>query len=260
MNADLLKQASIDRFDNAVRNVDDSYISTFENAANDFRSTSQTAYEGMNWGNSSQITANRRIAQEDLDFRQSVIRSWLEKNKSSIGEDRYRSVSDVLDAYRKDSTNIMRSFDDAVRFYSQWKTEDLYKKDAKNIGNQNGIDDKAKSGIIDHSSVSQITNRYSYGSGIEITGHSIEGIIMKRNTLENRILERQTFPVETVGSSAVQFFAGCQQVQSCIVGWGIAAGIVAQLMIEPFHSVLVPLIDPECSGIGIHQISQPVTK
>ena len=131
--ADLLKQASIDRFDNAVRNVDDSYISTFENAANDFRSTSQTAYEGMNWGNSSQITANRRIAQEDLDFRQSVIRSWLEKNKSSIGEDRYRSVSDVLDAYRKDSTNIMRSFDDAVRFYSQWKTEDSYKKDAKNI-------------------------------------------------------------------------------------------------------------------------------
>ena len=131
--ADLLKQANQRRFDNAVRNVDDSYISTFENAANDFLSNSKTAYEGMNWKNSSQMTANMRSAKEDLDFRQSVIRSWLEKNKSSIGDDRYRSVSDVLDAYSKDSSRTMRSLDDAVKFYSQWETEDAYNKDAKNI-------------------------------------------------------------------------------------------------------------------------------
>ncbi len=123
---ELKSQARNERFEADAKKVDDSYIDIFVNEANKFRSSSQSEYEKISWSNASDVAANRRKAQEDLDYRYNVISRWLENNRSNLREDSYRSLSDLLDSYSNDSKAILDSFDQAAKYYSQWETEEDY--------------------------------------------------------------------------------------------------------------------------------------
>ena len=125
-NGDWRELARQMRYGEDLKKVDDNYINIFVNDVNNFYSSSQSEYEKMGWGNASNVASSRRKAQEGLDYRSKVIRTWLDTNKSRLNEDSYRSLTDLLDSYSTDSKSILDSFDNAVKYYSQFGTEDEY--------------------------------------------------------------------------------------------------------------------------------------
>ena len=125
---ELKKRAHNELFERDVQNVDDSYLSKFVNGVNDFYSSSESAYASIGWGNATETASSRRKALEDLDYRSKVIRKWLDNNKGNLSEEGYRSVTDLLNSYTENTKGVLDSFDNAVKYYGQWETEDDYNK------------------------------------------------------------------------------------------------------------------------------------
>ena len=121
-----LERARQLRYNEDTQKVDDDYINIFTDDVSKFWSSSQSAYDSMNWGNASDVASGIRKSQEGLDYKANVISRWLENNKGSLDEDSYRSVSDLLNTYNTNTKGILDSFDQAVKYYGQWETEDDY--------------------------------------------------------------------------------------------------------------------------------------
>ena len=108
--------------------VDSSYINNFVKDVNDFYKSSNSAYSSMNWGNASSVSSDRKKRKEELDGRYNYIKDWLSVNRSSISREDYNSISSMLNAYKKDSKDILKSFDDASKSYAQFESQDAYDK------------------------------------------------------------------------------------------------------------------------------------
>ena len=123
---DLKKQVSEERFKKDVENVSSDYINLFINASNDFFSTAEDDYSKVGWGNAYKSYQTRANTKKDLDYRQRVIRSWMDANQSSLDEDVYSNLSGILKNYGTNASSILDTFSSAKDFYSQWDNEDDY--------------------------------------------------------------------------------------------------------------------------------------
>lgn len=121
-----LERARQRRTEDEIKKVDDAYINDFTSRANEFLDSSKTAYDNMGWNNASKALTDRQKALEDLNYRSSVIRDWLNAHKTSMTEEDYQSMSDMLDSYSKSTEEILDAFNNAAKYYSQWETEDDY--------------------------------------------------------------------------------------------------------------------------------------
>lgn len=106
--------------------VDETYINTFITDANGFLGSAEKDYKGMGWSNASSTYRTKRSTWNDLEVRASHISEWLNRNKSKIEEDTYKSLSEVLSSFNSNASSMLDGFKSASEFYSQFKTEDEY--------------------------------------------------------------------------------------------------------------------------------------
>ena len=133
---ELKAQASRERFDEAVKNVDDSYIELFQKAANQFFDSGNSINDKVNWGNSYQSYIKAKNTWNDLDYRQRVIQTWYDNNRARVGEDAYKGAYDYLTSYSKSAKSVLDTFDSARKFYSKWDTQEAYDRDLRIYGYQ----------------------------------------------------------------------------------------------------------------------------
>ena len=123
---DLLTKAKEKQFEKDVSSVDSDYITLFINTSNDYFSTAEDDYGKVSWGNAYQSYQNRASTKKDLDYRQRVISSWLESNKSKLDADTYRELSKAVSYVGTNTSSILDAFLSAKDFYSQFEDEDTY--------------------------------------------------------------------------------------------------------------------------------------
>ena len=108
--------------------VDDSFINTFMQDAQNFLKTSSDERKGLTWQSGTDKSKNRSREEtwSDLNSRSAVIRAFLNANKSRIGEDTYKELASTLDSITSANKDVFHSFRNAEKYYSQWDTEDDY--------------------------------------------------------------------------------------------------------------------------------------
>ena len=122
----LKNRAKREKFEEDVRNVDESYIDMFNTGSKYFFGNAEDAYDKMDWGNSSRANRDVKNAWEDMEYRRKVLNRWLELNKDSFEADDYRSFKEGLDSFGKSALSIVDTFDQARKHYSQWGSQDEY--------------------------------------------------------------------------------------------------------------------------------------
>ena len=133
---DLKKQVYEERFEKDVKKVDSEYINLFLKTSNDFFSTAEDDYGKVGWETASKAYQARANAKKDLDYRQSVIRRWLEANQSSLDGEAYRTISDSLEHFGTNASSVLDKFSTAKDYYSRWETLDDYQTSQRLYGYQ----------------------------------------------------------------------------------------------------------------------------
>ena len=119
------KNALLEKYKPKV-NVDNTFINTFIQGANSFLSSADSDYKNVGWGNASTTYEAKYNAWKDLDSRYRTVRNWLYYNKSSIDADTYKNLSDILEGFGSSAPSVLKAFEDARDFYSQWDSEEAY--------------------------------------------------------------------------------------------------------------------------------------
>ena len=115
-----------------VSGVNDEYISSFVTDANNFFSSSKEEFSSLGWGSASSTYDTKKKTWQDLNTRSDVIKAWLYKNKKSMREDSYNSLLDTLYNIESVTSSVLKTFEDANSFYSQFETEEAYNEWNKN--------------------------------------------------------------------------------------------------------------------------------
>ena len=108
--------------------VDEKYISSFISDSEIFLKSARDNYSSLGWSNASSSYESISNTWKDLNTKGDTIRGWLYKNRNSLGEETYNSVSKSLDSFNKDAQSIISSFQSALDEYSKFETEDAYNK------------------------------------------------------------------------------------------------------------------------------------
>ena len=108
--------------------VDDNYIKSFISDANNFLSTAKEEYGKVDWGTASSAYDTRSNALKDLSTRYDTIKAWLFKNRDKTDEEYYKSMNAALDSFKNGASSVVDTFKNASDYYSQWATEDDYKR------------------------------------------------------------------------------------------------------------------------------------
>ena len=111
------------RFQEDVRNVDQDYIKLFESAANDFFSSAQG---DIGWDNAISLYQDSQKTMKDLDYKRSVITSWLASNRDSLDPGYYKSLLESMNIFSSDSRKIMSALSEAKDYYDPEKNQEAY--------------------------------------------------------------------------------------------------------------------------------------
>ena len=111
------------RFQEDVRNVDQDYIKLFESAANDFFSSAQG---DIGWDNAISLYQDSQKTMKDLDYKRSVITSWLASNRDSLDPSYYKSLLESMNIFTSDSRKIMSALSEAKDYYDPEKNQEAY--------------------------------------------------------------------------------------------------------------------------------------
>ena len=106
--------------------VNDSYISSFLSDSEKFLGSAQDIYSNLGYSNASSAYESISNTWKDLDTRRNTIIGWLYKNRNSLDEETYKSVTKSLDSFNTDAQSIIGSFEKALNEYSQFESEDSY--------------------------------------------------------------------------------------------------------------------------------------
>jgi N12 class adenine-specific DNA methylase len=133
-----MKFSDLERHHGISYDVNQDYINSFISEADNFLKSAEDEYNKVGWGNASDYYKSRNAKWQDLDAKESYIRGWLYSNKGKLDEETYNSISSALDSYKSGLSSTLKAFQDANKFYSQFDSEDAYKKwkkteDAKKI-------------------------------------------------------------------------------------------------------------------------------
>ena len=111
-----------------IDRIDQDYLDAFVTDANSFIGSAEKTYNGITWGNASSTFNSQYNLWSDLDTRAYNISKWLERNKSNLDEETYKSLSESLKTISSNTSSIMDGFGEYKNYYSQWKTEEDYNK------------------------------------------------------------------------------------------------------------------------------------
>ena len=111
--------------------VNQDTINAFIEEASEFLKTADEEYSSLGWGNASDVYSARSSKSSDLGFRSSMIRRWLDTNKSRVDEETYKSLLSTLDTIDSGVSQVTGNFKSAFDNFSKFKTEDEYNKALK---------------------------------------------------------------------------------------------------------------------------------
>ena len=125
---ELKEKASQKRYSEDVGKVDDTYINTFIDDANNYFTESQKALEGINWESATSTASRdtRYSRTQDLGYRANLINYYLENNKDRFDNDTYTSLSKALSDYKSGFSQLDDAFDQYGKYYSQWDSDEEY--------------------------------------------------------------------------------------------------------------------------------------
>ena len=106
--------------------VDENYIDTFSKDVSNYLSSAQSDYEKIGYNNASSSYDSRFSTWSELNSRASKIRAYINSNKGKISEEAYNNMTSFLDDFNTGSESLLKAFDEAKRYYSQWETEKDY--------------------------------------------------------------------------------------------------------------------------------------
>lgn len=152
------------RFQEDVRNVDQDYLDLFTKTANDFLSSAQGE---IGWDNAGSVYQKSQSTMKDLDYRRSVISSWLASNKDSLEPDAYKSLSDSMSLFSSDSSKVMSYLAEANDYYDKDKNQDAY---LEYVRYQNGINYDLNAG---QKKIDDLTRAISLGKEMKTIGHDV---------------------------------------------------------------------------------------
>ena len=118
--------------------VDEQYINTFLNDADDYFSNVSNDFKNIGYGNASTVYDNYFSKGSELRTRANTIRAYLNSNKNNLNEDAYKSLTSTLDKFDRDTETISTQLRRASEYYSQWETEDEY-NDAVKLSELNNM-------------------------------------------------------------------------------------------------------------------------
>ena len=108
--------------------VNEEFVNNFLYDAKRFFDSAEKDYRTVEWKNASSRYDSRYNMWNDLYSRSNSISRWLDKNKDTLDADAYKSLSSTLNTFRTDSSSLIDTFKSKKDYYSQWETEDAYKK------------------------------------------------------------------------------------------------------------------------------------
>jgi len=119
---------------NSPSTVDKDYISSYINDFNNYAMSVQSDYENMSYGNANSYYTKYGQTGDDLTKRAKTISSYLNTHKDELDPEAYKELSSYLQQSITaiDSTNT--AFRDANDFYSQFESEEDYKKYLDGVG------------------------------------------------------------------------------------------------------------------------------
>ena len=106
--------------------VNDSYISSFISDSENFLSSAKDMYGSLGYSNASSSYDTVSKTWNDLKTRQDTIIAWLNKNRNVLSDEKRNSVSDSLNSFSTNAYSIISSFENALKEYSQFESEDAY--------------------------------------------------------------------------------------------------------------------------------------
>ena len=152
------------RFQEDVRNVDQDYLDLFTKSANDFFSSAQV---DIGWDNASSVYQKSQRTLKDLDYRRSVISSWLASNKDSLEADSYKSLSGAMELFSSDSSKVMAALTEAKDYYDKDKNQDAY---LAYVDHQNKMNYDLSAG---QKKIDDLNRAISLGKYIQAIGHDV---------------------------------------------------------------------------------------
>lgn len=129
---------SFDDWINRQKNekVDSEYINNFLSDASNFYYSAQRDFGKSGYSdNYKNMYKAYYDTGSDLANRSSKISKYLEQNKNSIDRDSYNSLSEYLTKFDTDVNDIVNGIGKNRDFYSQWNSEDEYKKAVDDYNN-----------------------------------------------------------------------------------------------------------------------------
>ena len=108
--------------------VDESYIDSFVQKSQDYIKSSVDDSKELNYNNSSSKYSGRQSDWSNLQTQAQAIRAFYNSNKDKMDEETYNSMMSYIDTFDKDSRTVLSHYGDTADYYSQWETEEDYKK------------------------------------------------------------------------------------------------------------------------------------
>ena len=116
-----------------AKSIDQSYIDSFVSDVNRYFNLAQTEYESMKVGNASVVHHRMDSRYQGMTSKANKIRRWLNANKDSIDAETFSNLTGYLDSIEKDAPTLLKNFEGARDFYSQFHSESEY--DAWKVSN-----------------------------------------------------------------------------------------------------------------------------
>ena len=130
--------------------VDDAYVKSFISGTQNFFNRAGSA--DVNFGNASDTYKSYQDSYADLSSRANNIRGYYNANKDTLDPDSYKQMISYLDDFQRNSSQALKYFRNTSDYYSQFSSEDEYKKSlmsgkeiyADNLAKITAIDEELK--------------------------------------------------------------------------------------------------------------------
>ena len=108
--------------------VNDDYIKSFIKDSQEYMKNAEKDYDSVGYNDAAGVSSQYSEKSADLRARARAIKAFANVQKSS----QLKDLSDYVDSFNDASSGISHAFDDRVRYFSQWETEEDYNRDVDN--------------------------------------------------------------------------------------------------------------------------------
>ena len=113
---------------NIKTGVDEKYINTFLNDANDYFTSVNNDSKNIGYNNASTLYDDYSTKSSELRSRANTIRAFLNSNKGNLDEETYNGIISTLDRFDRNSNSVSNQLRNTANYYSKWESEEEYNK------------------------------------------------------------------------------------------------------------------------------------